>query len=1035
MKYTFLHISDLHYRANWYEENQLVCNKFIEDITAQIKNYENNYLVFSGDIVYEANSTIFKDFETDFASKLNSVGLSKDRRICVSGNHDISRDILQPLLRMQNATLSTITSEQLFNDELPQNTASFLASKFDNYKKYEAQFAQYTSCQTNIGGSGWKLSDEIGVYCLNTALCSSAGLSGISDQNKLMIDTRSLHKWLMENNELKTRILVMHHPLDWLTEWAKLELEKIISDSFQLVFSGHIHENSATFSMRGMGKSVHCVAPPLFTKKSENLGYAFVSVDTLSGQIEIEYRHWSPSRVFVAGTSFAGNDSGKIIFNLNDNNHIPIAVNFASSKANDTTAILQEEFDEAITCYESMKRLWVDRDLANMPETHSDREDLVKISQNDLVKEFRSCRIRAPKEFGLTCLGHFLALEHYRQNTQGKVLIMLDATTTPNHRQGVIAHVTARCKELNIGQSFVAGFILDNWHGNKETKKILRELKEEYKDIPIMLLESIDDCLQIGNVIDIEDNEAVEVLYLWSLTRSRIRELVTTYLDGEVSLDDDLVTNKIVSDIDALNVHRTPINCLLILSLIEKAFDDSPVNRTELIGRVLHLLFYHFDQIPKYSTRPDLKDCEYALGFFCEWLIRENKTSFSKKEFYKKIQEYCDDKIVDIDIEVLFAFLAMEHILVQKALEFEFRFNYWLYFFAAHRMHHSSDFAEFILADRRYSAFPEIIEFCAGINRQRTDVVIRLTEDLKVMNADFLKRTGIPEDFNPLKQALWTPKKDSLERLKEEVDCSISKSALPTVVKDAVADQNYDQAKPYNQVLANFIDESSLIQMVQAMKGAARALRNSDHVEPQAKVTLLEEVISCWIRVCQILVVLSPILAHQREVVFEGMGFVVDKRLDEKSPIKRWETIMSVIVDNIVDWFQDDIFSKKMGALLTKYNQSHGGSLGELMVLLVMVKQRPPNWEKEVERFIKQEQKNSFYLSKIFTSLRCELEYGFYTERNRLELRRLAAMSLAKHDIGVKNPNKKLIEKAANVIDKNIQTKQENTTELNDETI
>jgi predicted MPP superfamily phosphohydrolase len=809
MKYTFLHISDLHYRANWYEENQLVCNKFIEDITTQIKNYENNYLVFSGDIVYEAaNQTLFKDFESKFASKLDKAGLSKDRRICVPGNHDISRDTLKPLLKIQKATLSEITNEQLFNDDLPQNSKSFLASKFDSYKKYEAIFAQYNSCQSNISGYGWELSNEIGVYCLNTALCSSAGLSGISDQNKLMIDTRSLHKWLMETeNDFKTRILVMHHPLDWLTEWAKLELEKIISSNFQLVFSGHIHENSATFSTRGAGKSVHCIAPPLFTKKSENLGYSFVSIDTSNGQIEVDYRQWSPtSRIFVKGTGFAGDDSGKIVFNFNETNHPSNEVSFSVSKANDTLAILQAEFDEATTCYSSLRRLWVDRDLANMPETHSNREDLVKISQNDLVTTLPSCRIRA---------------------------------------------------------------------------------------------------------IDIEDNEVVEALYLWSLTRSRIRELVTVYLKDEVSLNDDLVTKKIIEDIDALNIHRTPLNCLLILSLIEKAFDDSPVNRTELIGRVLHLLFYQFDQIPKYSIRPDLKDCEYALGYFCEWLICEKKSAFSKIDFCKKVQEYCELQILDIDDHVLFAFLATEHIFVRKGLEFEFRFNYWLYFFAAHRMHHSPDFAEFIMADRRYSAFPEIIEFYAGIDRRRTDVVTRLTDDLKIMNTDFLKRTGIPEDFNPLKQALWTPKNDSLEKLKEEVDCSISKSALPTVIKDAVADQSYDQAKPYNQALANFIEESSLIQMVQAMKGAARALRNSDHVAPQAKIMLLEEVISCWIRVCQILVILSPILAHQREVVFEGMGFVLTKVFDEASPIERWKTIMTVIVDNIIDWFQDDIFLKK----------------------------------------------------------------------------------------------------------------------------
>ena len=67
-------------------------------------------------------------------------------------------------------------------------------------------------------------------------------------------------------------------------------------------------------------------------------------------------------------------------------------------------------------------------------------------------------------------------------------------------------------------------------------------------------------------------------------------------------------------------------------------------------------------------------------------------------------------------------------------------------------------------------------------------------------------------------------KDDSLEKLKEEVDCSITKSALPAVIKDAIADQSYDQAKPYNQAIATFINESSLVQMVQAMKGAAQSL-------------------------------------------------------------------------------------------------------------------------------------------------------------------------------------------------------------------
>ncbi|WP_347987733.1 metallophosphoesterase [Methylomonas sp. AM2-LC] len=1023
MKYTFLHISDLHYRTNWHEENDLVCNRFFEDIQSQIRSCENRYLIFSGDIVLEgAKSEFYAAIETNFSKKLNAAGFLYDNRICTPGNHDISRDALKPLLIIQKATLEQMTNEQLFNDHLPQNAQTFLESKFNNYKKFEEKFAKYTACESDIGGSGWALSDDVGVYCLNTALCSFGGLSDsenkyISDQNKLMIDTRSLHKWLSET-EFKTRILVMHHPLDWLVEWAKSELEKIISSSFQLVFSGHIHENSATFSNRGFGNSFHCVAPPLFTKKSELLGYSFINFDASNGTIEVVYRQWSSkNQKFVLGTSLAGDDSGKIVFVPSSKNYIPIEFDTSvSNVTTDTLSILQFEFEEAITCYSSTKRLWVDRDIANMPETHSDRADIVMMTQNDLVENFRPCIIRAPKQFGLTCLGRYVSLEHYRLNAT--TIVMIDMTEILICKNGVISYVESRCKELNILKNSIAGFIIDNCLFDKRTRAILRNLKSVYINTPIVLLEGVDDCAQIANAIEIENDEVVEILYLWALTKARIRELVVKYLQGTSSLDDNLVTKKIVEDIDALNIYRTPDNCLLILKLFEQAFDDTPVNRTEMIGRVLYFLFYQFNKIPSYATRPDLKDCEYALGFFCEWLIRSGKKSFSKNDFYIKVQEYCSLQILDLDIEVLFAFLAMEHIFVRKGTEFEFRFNYWLYFFAAHRMHHDPNFAEFILTDRRYSAFPEIIEFYAGIDRRRSDAVNRLTEDLMNMNADFLKRTSISADFNPLRHALWTPKNESLEKLKQEVELSMTESSLPSAIKDAIADHGYNRAKPYNQELATFINETSLKQMIHAMKGAARALRNSDHVTPEAKTRLLEEVVTCWIRVCQILVMLSPILAHHREAAFEGMGFYLDKSFDEiKSPQDKWERIMTVIVDNVVGWYQDDIFSKKMGALLSNYNKNNQSSLGELLVLLVIVKQRPPNWEKEVEQFIVREHKNSFYLSKVFDALRCEFKFSFSTERNRQELRRLAAMALAKHDKGTIVRNKKQIEATAKRFD------------------
>jgi hypothetical protein len=443
-----------------------------------------------------------------------------------------------------------------------------------------------------------------------------------------------------------------------------------------------------------------------------------------------------------------------------------------------------------------------------------------------------------------------------------------------------------------------------------------------------------------------------------------------------------------------------------------------------MIGRVLYLLFFQYDKIPRYATRPDLKDCEFALGYFCESLIRSGKNSFLKSSFYQKVQEYCTRQMLDLEIDVLFAFLVSENIFVRRGVEFEFRFNYWLHYFAAHRMHHDPPFAEFILTERRYSAFPAIIEFYAGIDRMRTDAVVRLTKDLDCMDAEFLKRTGIPTDFSPFKNAQWAPDEQAVEKLKKDMADSLAASALPTIVKDAIADQDYKRARPYDQALAKFIDESSLIQMVQAAKGAARALRNSDHVSPTAKAELLERVLRCWFRVCQTIVVLSPVLAEQGRAGFDGMNFYLDKSFNDlDTPTKRWKALITCVVDNIIQWYHQDIFSKKMGSLFSNYVKAHSGELGELLILLVMAKQRPPGWEKEIENFIVREQKNSFLLNKVYVALRQEFDVAFCSERVREQLRYLAAMAVAKHITGSKYPNSKLIEKAAKEVFKEPETK------------
>ena len=92
--------------------------------------------------------------------------------------------------------------------------------------------------------------------------------------------------------------------------------------------------------------------------------------------------------------------------------------------------------------------------------------------------------------------------------------------------------------------------------------------------------------------------------------------------------------------------------------------------------------------------------------------------------------------------------------------------------------------------------------------------------------------------------------------------------------------------------------------------------------------------------------------------------------------------------------------------------QDNPNGLGEVLLILLMVRQRPPGWREMVERFIVGQRKNSFYLSRVFGSLRHEWRTSFASEATRQGLLRLAAMAVAKHETGVRHPNQKLVQKA-----------------------
>jgi len=1017
MKTTFLNISDMHYRENRPESLGLVLTNFIEDAKSQLKNSDITYLVFSGDIVHAGSEDhLYVEFEKEIQVLLDDLGISKERRIIIPGNHDVCRDTVSKTSSIYHPAFTKCESEESFIRLLTE-ASKYFSDKFSNFIKFSKAFTKYSFTEDNIGGFGFSVGNDIAIYCLNSALCSFGGAAisntAISDMRLLHVDTRSLHSWLQKTDD-KCKILLCHHPLEWLAQWSSEELQKIIRNQFNVVISGHEHKQDSYTTLQNNRYCLFAKAPPLFTKKDYNLGYSIVTVDTKSMVADVMYREWIPAKhKFVLGTSFSGNDGGIVSASI-DNSTEEKQTNSENRIESDLIDLLKS----SMLCYSSLTPKWVPRQISDTPETHH-KNSSEMFSETDLLSCEGACLIKAPTQFGLTCLGRKLALEAWR-SAGGSYYSYVDASKCQPHESAVYDAVTDLLPDDSPdADSLISGIIIDNWESwNNRHIRLANNAKKVFPSTRILLLCKVD----LHNVVQNEIPEKLRFvpkpLYLWTMDRSALYELIDNFVESTDLPDSDIVAERIIDDLDSLCIPRTPLHCLNLLKSSEYIFDESPINRTEVLDRVLHFLFSRYSDIPRYTTRPDLKDCEFALGVFCETLLRRECYEFTKMEFLKIINRYCEQKSICLDSGLLYDFLVKENIFVaSSSSRINFRYSYWLYFFAAHRMFHDDEFRSYVLESMRYVHCPELIEFYSGLDRHRSALLVSLTGDLCKLNDGIAVRSKICEDFDPYPLIRWTSNDIEIDKFENEINKSADQSSLSRAIRNSIADRHFDRGRAYNQGIRKFLNDVSFHHTIMAMESACRALRNSEHVDRQIKVDLLEQILRTWKKSIQLAIILVPKLSATGEAVFEDFGFYIENWGPDK--VTNMLDVVVNIPSSIVRTSHRLLFSKKNGPLYREFSANTSDPLYSLMCQYMLIFQRPPGWQQDLENYVDRLDKNDFYLREILGLADSERKESFLAQVDSDSLREIMARVIIKKDRGRSNPGKKLLDRVVNRMKEN----------------
>jgi len=675
------------------------------------------------------------------------------------------------------------------------------------------------------------------------------------------------------------------------------------------------------------------------------------------------------------------------------------------------TKLLNDNLTQALSVFHDYNPCWIEPILCKTDAISSNYVDNfnARIDLNEIIENPTSIIIKSPPQFGLTSLAHYFILKAWLDNN---IWIYLDSKDINRNsiEKEVIKELRRNFQTEDLSK--IKCIILDSWkvslHGGM---KLLSNLTTTFKNTPIIVMQTIESSDFLNDSQSQRIEREFETMHLLALPKTEIRKMVSSYNEIKFIQDEDKLLNKIVLDLDTLNIHRTPLNCLTLLKVSEKYFDERTVNRSDMLNKVLFILFDLNSDI-RYSSIPDLKDCEFVLGAFCEHLVRNEKYYFSKDEFLKFSRNVCAESFIHLDNNNLFDILSSNGIIEEKSNEFTFRARYWLFYFAASRMHANPEFCKFIFESGKYINFPEIVEFYTGSDRRRTDAISILNNDLALTCNDVLNKLGIPQHVDPYLLVEWNPTDESIEKARDEINVNVQASKLPIQIKDQHADSRQNQLRPYDQGIKTILNEYSLAVLMRKIVASSRALRNSDYADSNVKKEMINSIITSYEQVAKALMILTPELAINGRAAYEGQSFNLEGDFGDTVD-KRINMILQHIPGNIIKFFKDDINSEKMGPLILDKFENERIPLNKHILALLIINMRFSGWRKAIDNYIKKLKKNSYYLFDLMGHLRHLYFYDYSNDSELSEMRQLLLLGYSRHEFGDTNPSKATMNKLA----------------------
>lgn len=289
--------------------------------------------------------------------------------------------------------------------------------------------------------------------------------------------------------------------------------------------------------------------------------------------------------------------------------------------------------------------------------------------------------------------------------------------------------------------------------------------------------------------------------------------------------------------------------------------------------------------------------------------------------------------------------------------------------------------------------------------------------DIQKVTTKVHEKVGLPDKMNPLQQLRLEVSDEQAAKVIEKLDDELKRTKLPTAIKDALYDKNYNPSMPFHQDVRKVWENYSVNYLQEMIGISSKVLRNSDYIEPDTKVELLNSITEAWLNTIRVVYLMAPALAMEGQAGFDDFRLHLDDTFNKDSDKNRLLIdIISNIPHNIISWYKDDIFSSKLADLFYEKIENETNPVIKHILVNMIVYEQPEHWDMVVRKYLDKVDKHSFYFGDTVSSLRAMYSKGAMSEANIAKTKNLIFLSytkLASKD-GKMNPS--LIKKVSSSI-------------------